>query len=189
MRAPRDRIFMQDTANIDFQVAPPEVDYRLPDVVEPRWWEGVSHLSPLNFSIDLASEALPETALIDRMRSLYEQYGIVRVINRPVHDLESARLIADEVMRGQMGYEAGANSRNYIAPNIFEVGAPLAALLHYHHEMAYIHETVENLGFVCLENTNPAKGHTFMSDNVKATDLIMNTRLDHKLKNKDKHLN
>ena len=49
---------MQDTANIDFQAAPPEVDYRLPDVVEPRWWEGVSHLSPLHFSIDLASEAL-----------------------------------------------------------------------------------------------------------------------------------
>ena len=181
MRAPRDRIFMQDTANIDFQVAPPGVDYRLPDVVEPRWWEGVSHLSPLHFSIDLASESLPETALIDRMRSLYEQYGIVRVINRPVHDLESARLIADEVMRGQMGYEAGANSRNYIAPNIFEVGAPLAALLHYHHEMAYIGESPLSLAFLCQAAAKD-KGHTYFSDNIAATDAILATPFGQRLK-------
>merc|ERR1719178_256597 len=39
--------------------------------------------------------------------------------------------------------------------------------------MAYIEETVENLGFVCLENTNPNKGHTFMADNVLATDMLL----------------
>lgn len=181
MRAPGGSILMQDTANIDFQVAPPELDYRLTDVIEPRWWEGVSHLLPTRFTIDLKNKPVTGPDLVDQMRDLYDQFGIVRVVNRPEHDLQSAREIANEVMQGQMHYEGGANARNHLEPNVFEVGAPLSAWLHYHHEMAYVGESPTSLAFLCQAAAKD-KGHTYFSDNVAATDAILSTPFGQRLK-------
>lgn len=50
--------------------------------------------------------------------------------------------------------------------------------------MAYVQDTVENLGFMCLENTNVEKGHTYISDNIKATNLLRGTSLGDKLQSK-----
>ena len=172
---------MQDTANIDFQVAPSDIDYRLPDVIEPRWWEGVSHLSSSRFTIDLNNKPVNESDLTLQMRALYDEFGIVRVINRPERDLQSARIIADAVMQGQMAYEGGANRRDHLEPNVFEVGAPLSAWLHYHHEMAYVGESPSSLAFLCQAAAN-GKGHTYFSDNVAATDDILSTPFGQRLK-------
>lgn len=46
-------------------------------------------------------------------------------------------------MKTTRKYEGGANSRSEISPNVYEVGAPLDAYLHYHHEMAYVNTSVK----------------------------------------------
>lgn len=33
--------------------------------------------------------------------------------------------------------------------NVYDTGAPNSAYLHYHHEMAYVNESVSKISFVC----------------------------------------
>ena len=47
------------------------------------------------------------------------------------------------VTGGSVKYEGGANPRDALPEeNVYDTGAPLPAHIHYHHEMAYIEETV-----------------------------------------------
>lgn len=65
---------------------------------------------------------------------------------------------------------------------MFDVGAPAAAHLHYHHEMAYIDESFEKLGFSCKASPGVENvGSTYLSDNVAATDAILKTKVGQKL--------
>ena len=61
------------------------------------------------------------------------------------------------------------------------MGAPLDAWLHYHHEMAYIGRSTTMLGFLC-HKALPDRGHTFVSDSLRATDAILETEFGQKLK-------
>jgi hypothetical protein len=83
-----------------------------------------------------------------------------------------------------MDYEAGANPRDEIDKNVFEVGAPLAAHLQYHHEMAYVNESTKSLCFMCAASPGQGRGSTFVSDGVKTTEYILSTELGQKLKDK-----
>jgi len=124
------------------------------------------------------------------MAEVYNDVGMVSVRNTGLSTAKEMKAVVKCLTEKEILYEGGANPREALAlENVYDTGAPLDAHIHYHHEMAYIQETVANLGFVCLENTNVEKGHTFMADNVKATDMLLNpsfgsTGVGQKLKEK-----
>lgn len=158
-------------------------------VIQPRWWTGTPGIDPSLFTIDCAEYAMDDgdlksdSELARRMRSTFDQVGLVHLVNTHLTDLAIMREFAKLVVQKEMIYTGGANPRNRIQPNVYEVGAPLSAWLHYHHEMAYIAHSTSMLGFLCYKAA-PGKGATYVSDNLQATDAILATELGQKLKDK-----
>lgn len=159
----------------------------LPDVIEPRWWTGEPALAPDSFTIDCSGYRMDEANLAPgselalRMNQVFDEIGLVYLTNTGLDDLQLMRRAAKLVVENEMRYEAGANPRDNIEPNVYEVGAPLTAWLHYHHEMAYVGTSTRMLGFLARSAARN-KGQTFVSDNVQATDAILDTELGQKLK-------
>jgi len=159
----------------------------LPNVIEPRWWTGSAALPPESFSIDCSGYAMdesdlcPDSELSQRIKSTFHNIGLVYLHNTGLTDLQVMRQFAKIVLEREMVYKGGANPRDDLAPNVYEVGAPLEAWLHYHHEMAYISKSTTMLGFLCHKATR-GKGHTFVSDNLQATDALLATEFGRKLK-------
>ena len=159
----------------------------LPDIIEPRWWTGELPVAPESFTIDCSGMRLDEATLArggeldQRMNALFDEVGLVYLTNTGLTDLAHMRRAARRVMHNEMRYEAGANPRDNIEPNVYEVGAPLQAWLHYHHEMAYVGTSTKMLAFLA-KHTVSGKGQTFVSDNIRATDAILETEFGQKLK-------
>ncbi|MEM7277592.1 MAG: TauD/TfdA family dioxygenase, partial [Pseudomonadota bacterium] len=159
----------------------------LAGTIEPRWWTGTPALDPALFTIDCRHQVLdeqvlaPDGALAKLMQQTFEKVGLVHVRNTGLTDLQMMRRVAKLVLDHEMIYTGGANPRNSLEPNVYEVGAPLQAWLHYHHEMAYIGKSTRMLGFLAYKAV-PGKGQTFVSDNVQATDAIMKTAFGQKLR-------
>ena len=159
----------------------------LPDTIEPKWWTGVPALALESFTIDCSGYARDKTPLErntelhDRMLQTFEQVGAVHLINTGLEDLQQMRLVARHIIKNEKKYEGGANPRNNLQPNVYEVGAPLQAWLHYHHEMAYIGASTKMLAFLCNKAV-AGKGYTYISDNLQATDAILATEFGQKLK-------
>jgi len=157
------------------------------NIIEPKWWTGTPAISPEVFTIDgnefrLSGEPLaPSSALAERMQKTFDDIGLVHVINTGLSDMQAMRLIATQVLKKERQYEGGANPRKSLQPNVYEVGAPLEAWLHYHHEMAYIDSSTKMVSFMC--NKIPAEGgYTYVSDNVAVTESILATPFGQKLK-------
>jgi hypothetical protein len=70
--------------------------------------------------------------------------------------------------------------------NVYDTGAPLEAHLHHHYEMSYKSHSVESLAFLCKHAVaeRPVAGWSFVSDSVQAHDLVIQTALEQKLKDK-----
>jgi hypothetical protein len=159
----------------------------LPDIIEPKWWAGTPAISPELFVIDgndyrLNGEPLVATdALAEHMQRVFNDIGLVHVINTGLDNLQSMRLIATQVLKKERQYEGGANPRKTIEKNVYEVGAPLSAWLHYHHEMAYIGSSTKMVSFMAHKMPSEG-GATFVSDNCQATDALMATEFGQKLK-------
>ena len=159
----------------------------LPNTIEPRWWTGTPALSPETFTIDCAAYEMTEAdlredgELAQRMKTMFHDLGLVYLINTRLADLQSMRRFAKLVITEEMIYKGGANPRDNIEPNVYEIGAPLEAWLHYHHEMAYVSRSTTLLGFLCHKSL-PGRGHTFVSDNLQATDALLATPFGQKLK-------
>lgn len=159
----------------------------LPNVIEPAWWSGTPAQDPSAFTIDCSDFAMdaahlsPDSELAMRMNETFDRVGLVYLVNTGLRDVQLMRLAAKLVMKNEMRYEAGANPRDTLEPNVYEVGAPLTAHLHYHHEMAYVGTSTTMLGFMAKTAVR-GKGATFVSDNVQATDAILETELGQKLK-------
>ena len=159
----------------------------LPDLIQPRWWTGELPVAPEAFTIDCSDLCLDDAMLTRgselgvRMNALFDNIGLVYLTNTGLTDLADMRRAAKLVMENEMRYEAGANPRNSLEPNVYEVGAPLQAWLHYHHEMAYVRTSTTMLAFLAKHSVS-GKGQTFVSDNVRATDAILETELGQKLK-------
>ena len=119
--------------------------------------------------------------LARRMNQLFDEVGLVYLVNTRLTDLQAMRRFARLVVDKEMRYKGGANPRDSIEPNVYEVGAPLQAWLHYHHEMAYVSHSTRMLGFLCHRAVRD-KGYTFVSDNLQATDAILETEFGQKLK-------
>ena len=159
----------------------------LPGVIEPRWWPGESALPAEAYTIDCSDLGLAvwqpdeSSELARRMLGTFDDVGLVYLTNTGLTDYQSMRRLAKFIVDREMRYEGGANPRDDLEPNVYEVGAPLTAWLHYHHEMAYIGQSTRLLAFLCKKAV-PGKGWTFVSDNLRATDAILATPLGEKLK-------
>lgn len=160
----------------------------LSNINEPRWWTGKPAIDPQRFVIDGndfrvgGAPLAPSDELNAKMQAVFDEVGLVHVINTGLDGLQGMRDIATQVVKNQRSYEGGANPRNALEKNVYEVGAPLEAWLHYHHEMAYIGSSTKMVSF--LAHKMPAVGgETFVSDNCQATDAILGTPFGEKLKN------
>lgn len=159
----------------------------LPDLIEPQWWPGAPALAPETFTIDCSGLAMDagdlraDGDLATRMNAMFEAVGLVHLVNTRLSDLKIMREFANLVVKKEMVYTGGANPRDDIQPNIYEVGAPLEAWLHYHHEMAYIASSTKMLAFLCHKSVE-GRGYTFVSENLGVTDAILATDFGQKLK-------
>ena len=173
---------MSTASNIVADLARP-----LPGVIEPRWWTGTPALPPASFTIDCSEYAMgeadlaPDGELARRMNRVFGEIGLVYLVNTGLTGLQAMRRFAKLVIDREMPYKGGANPRDLLQPNVYEVGAPLQAWLHYHHEMAYIGHSPRMLGFLC-HRAIPGRGFTFVADNLQATDAILETDLGRKLR-------
>ena len=159
----------------------------LPGVIEPTFWTGTPWLSPERYTVDCAGYTVDDTALVPgselarRMRATYDETGFVLAVNTGLTDLSTMRLMAKLVLADEMEYDGGANPRQRIAPNVYEVGAPLRAWLHYHHEMAYVGRSTAAIGFLGLHALPAGRGRTFVSDSIAATDALLASPFGQKL--------
>lgn len=159
----------------------------LPDIIEPRWSLGGDVLAPGSYVIDGAEYAMndadlePDSPLARRMNEAFDAVGLVWLKNTGLTELSRMREFARLVMTEEMRYEGGANPRDRIQKSVYEVGAPLTAWLHYHHEMAYVSHSTRMLAFLG-HKAAPGKGATYVSDNLKATDAILETEFGRKLR-------
>lgn len=156
-----------------------------PTPIEPRFWNGVAALDPATYQVDArrfdpTTLTDPDSAFADAMRATFERVGLVHVVGTGIGDHVAMRLVAKHVLDAEMPYRAGANPRGTIAPNVYEIGAPLSAWLHYHHEMAYVGTSTSAIAFTCRAAL-PGRGATFVADNVRATEAILETDLGRKL--------
>jgi hypothetical protein len=159
----------------------------LPNYIEPRWWMGTPAQDPKAFTIDCSQYAMddadliPDSDLAISINETFNQLGLVYLVNTRLTDVQKMRLVAKLGMANEMRYEAGANPRDRLEPNVYEVGAPLEAHLHYHHEMAYVGSSTTMLAFMAKSRV-VGRGATFVSDNLQATDCILATDFGKKLK-------
>jgi hypothetical protein len=168
----------------------------LHDVVEPKWWTGTYPVDPAEFTIDCTGIDV-RTASSDhdsefgaQMRETFDRVGLVHLTNTGLTDMVDMRLAAKLVIDAEMGYDGGANPRGNIEPNVYEIGAPLAAWLHYHHEMAYVGRSTRVISFLAKDalplpgpgDNGVSRGATMVSDSTSATDKLLSTPLGQKLK-------
>ena len=170
-------------ADVAHRIAPAELSHRFGDVIEPTWWNGTPAIDPDRFTIDCGGRlgARPSRALAAEISETFDEVGLVHLRNTGLVDVEAMRQHARVVIDDQMRYDGGSNPRDNLAKNVYEVGAPLSAWLHYHHEMAYIGTSTRRLAFLC-HTALPGRGSTFVSDSVAATAYLLETRFGQKLR-------
>jgi len=159
-----------------------------PNIV-PAFRRGQDAVPLEEFSIDCrpynlkTPNAWTQAELFDRIKTNFDKYGVVRLTKTGLADIKDMSKYARTVVKKQMKYEGGANPREGIIDNVFEVGAPNDAWLHYHHEMAYNQHSMKNLAF-CSIKSPIGKGDTYLSENLSVTDALMQTDLGRKLRDK-----
>jgi hypothetical protein len=159
----------------------------LDDLLPQRFWTGTPHHSPEVYEIDCASFAMDDVdlrvdgPLANRMRETFDAVGLVVLRNTRLTAIARMREFAHLVMNTEMTYEGGANPRDRLEGNVYEIGAPLVARLPYHHEMAYVSKSTSMISFVCVDEL-PDRGATFVSDGVATTDALLATAFGQKLK-------
>ena len=164
------------------------------DVVICRWWTGEYVIDPERFIVNgqgnISKDDIhnPKSLLRQEVLEKFEDTGLVHVQNTGLTDMGDQRCLARILMGNETEYEGGANPRGRTSDlaNVYDIGAPLEAGLHYHHEMTYKSHSVKTLGFLCKHAVQRGDvGWSFVSDSVQAHDYIMNeTQLGPKLKDK-----
>ncbi len=159
----------------------------LNDLISQQFWTGTSYHLPEVYEVDCSdfkmndSDLRPDSELALRMRDTFDSVGLVVLRNTRLTSVAAMREFAKMLVDTEMVYEGGANPRDRIEANVYEIGAPLVARLPYHHEMAYVSKSTRLISFVCADAL-PDRGSTYVSDGVAATDAILATRLGQKLK-------
>jgi len=166
----------------------------LQETVRSRWWTGRwDVIDPVRFVVNgkgkLSDDDLHlDSVFAQELKAKYDDVGLVHVQNTGLTDMSDQRRLARILMGDETEYEGGANPRDRVSDlgNVYDVGAPLCAALHYHHEITYKSHSIESLGFLCKHAVTgrPGVGWSFVSDSVQAHDAIMTTELGEKLKDK-----
>jgi len=166
------------------------------DPIVPKMWTGTAPIPEDAYVIDVTNEHMmdgPEgnPALAAKMLKQFEDVGLVLMRGQPnlADRLDVMREWAKVCMPNLVKYEGGANTRHGKIENVYEVGAPTNAFLHYHHEMAYINDTIKCLGFCATDvlepkPDDPLRGASYVSCNLRATDDVLKTPFGQKLKEK-----
>lgn len=142
-------------------------------------------VDPSSFTIDCGGVApVLNEEFKARMLKAYELNQLVLIKNTGISDLSKLKEFIEVCLEDNMAYEGGANSRGELEPYFYETGAPKAANLHYHHEMAYVGKSCNQIAFSCKHALGGMRGATYLSDAVGVTDEIMQTELGQKLKDK-----
>jgi hypothetical protein len=156
-----------------------------PPAIVPKFWTGKDAVPRDRFTIDCSPyrpEETPCPELKDRMQKTFKEQGACLLKNTrlkdPVHMSNYAQAM---INNGMKTYQGGANPREGIIDNVFEVGAPGDAWLHYHHEMAYNKHSMKNLAF-CSLKAPFMKGDTYLSENLQVTEELLATDFGRKLK-------
>jgi len=165
--------------------------------IMPVYWRPEKEvLAPERYLIDTTNENMMDgpagnSALARRVRETFDKTGLVLMRgNRQIGDhLDVMKSWVETIIPTQSKYEGGANQRHGLhVDNVYEIGAPFAAHLHYHHEMAYVNESIKAIGFCAyraLEDKNdPLRGATFVSEQYGCTDELLGTAFGQKLKEK-----
>jgi len=157
------------------------------DIIEPifQWPEMNMPENPERFVIDCSGRNMKSKVLnldlIDEMHEVFENEGIVYLTNTGLTSLQDMRSWATVILANEIVYTGGANPRKPIEPNVYDVGAPPNAWLHYHHEMAYVGKSPLFISLFCKHGMED-KGYTYVADGVAATDYVMQTPLGPKLR-------
>ena len=185
-------------------IAPQQLARCFSASIQPRFWTGTNAVPIEEFTIDCRDYELPNSwfvrgfqasksyhtqldpdsppeELSERMLQIYKEKGVVRLINTGLTDIADMQRYAKIALQKQMIYEAGANRRDAIIQNVFDVGAPGEAWLHYHHEMAYVSHSTKNISFCCAAAAKD-KGDTFLSESLIVTEELRKTDLGRKLR-------
>jgi len=118
------------------------------------------------------------------MKQTYDEQGIVYLTNTNLTSLvQQGKWARVLVGNNMVEYTGGANPRKPVETNVYDVGAPLGAWLHYHHEMAYVGRSVENISLFCKHACD--NGGTFASENIQVTNAILASEFGQKLKDKN----
>jgi len=137
---------------------------------------------------DIAADMdLRDTQVLrEHMDQVFTEIGAVHLINTQMTTGEEFNAVTKILMNHEdRDYEGGANLRMPIEKNVYDTGAPKEANILYHHEMAYVDTSCKWVAFGALEATkDPMKGATFISENVGATDMLMESKFGQKLVDK-----
>jgi len=162
----------------------------------PTFWTGQAPIPEADYLIDCSEynlfgslDTIPEE-LIEKMHAVYNKSGLLLLRNTGLAEVGAMKKLVDVIVNQTMTYEGGANSRRGVeqaaaAPvkNVYDTGAPYIAHLHYHHEMAYVGESVRQVAFMCTKAPENGNGASYVSDGVKSTDALLATPFGQKLKN------
>jgi len=121
--------------------------------------------------------------IITKMKQMYHDIGLVLLTNTGLTQLADMREWANVIVEQGQVYTGGANPRKPVEKNVYDVGAPKEAWLHYHHEMAYVSKSPLSLSLFCQHSLGD-KGWTYCSDSLQATDRLLKTPFGQKLKEK-----
>jgi len=166
-------------------------EHNNPPIIQPQFHhEGQLVMDFTRFTVDCEkygnSVDVDNKELVDEMKAKYEDTGLVYLRNTKLTQLKDMRkmigvIIPDEL---NMEYKGGSNWRNHIEPNVYDTGAPKESWIHYHHEMAYVGASPSSIGF-CAKTALPnGRGATYVSDQVQATDELLQTDFGRKMKDK-----
>lgn len=157
-------------------------------VIEPKFqWEEMNlPRQPERFTIDCTGRDMKSRVmnldLIDEMHEIFDAHGLVYLTNTGLTSLQDMRSWATVILANEIVYTGGANPRKPIEPNVYDVGAPGAAWLHYHHEMAYVGKSPLFISLFCKHALPNEKGYTYVSDGIESTNEIMRSPLGPKLR-------
>jgi hypothetical protein len=150
-------------------------------MVEPAFWSGKDFVPKETYTIDFGGKIPPVEEVKEQVLTMFKDVGLVVLKNTGLPNLDAMEPYSQILVDHSAVYEGGANPRKGIQKNFYVVGAPPTAHLHYHHEMAYVRESVKMLAFCCNKATE-GKGWSFVSSAKHATDEIMQTELGKKLR-------
>lgn len=179
---------------------PQDEDSRPLDV---KFWTGKSAIPMENFQLDCSKHDLKKilTAqsadgsvkadmnlresqmLRAHMEELYEKYGAVHLVNTGMTNGDEFQAVTKILMDyEERDYEGGANLRKPIEKNVYDTGVPSQSHVQYHHEMAYVDTSCKWVAFGALTATkNPWKGATYISENIGATDMLLDSKFGQRL--------